>query len=54
MISVVCGYGELPDPLPWAYLEARGVSTRDVDGRLSVHREHLKEAVSGLNRNGYR
>lgn len=31
---------------------ARGVSTRDIDVLSSVHRKHLKEAVSGRNRNG--
>jgi hypothetical protein len=31
---------------------ARGVSTKDIDVLLSVHREHLMDAVSGRNRNG--
>ncbi len=30
---------------------ARGVSTKDIDVLFSVHRKHLKEAVSGRNRN---
>ena len=31
---------------------ARGVSTKDIDVLFSVHREHLRDAVSGRNRNG--